>query len=812
MTTGLSTKAGASPLPRSPVKPFSEKPSESGTLLLATVAAITLFIPRFESTRSVSLLILSALLSAGLPWGIWWFLRGEPSSKNKLIKYAPAIIAGWVLWPALTELVARASGLGEAPEILMLTTLQNAGLITAAYSHWRRCQQVACLISSFMTLYVLIICSQPVVFVLAGLFGVMMLWWLMARYWERVSNTYASHRSDRCLPVRSSVLASVAGGLVLLAGLFGTTGGATYVLGGFMPTSGGNSDSNDLARSGVGDGDAMVAAQEDASSFGPVESDLFLESEMPSLYDMLNEAYGEPPKPPKKRERSKGLSPGNMKITHQLTAKTERSGKEFSAVRRMVARKQSDLKDREAPALLHVVGRVPLHLAIERYDTFNGRDWEHSNEKLNHSNLSLQMREDKPWVQVQPAANFAIPGGLETHGVKIINLKTKRVPSPPQISAVHIDKIDLVDFYGWSTDGVVEMPQRDLIPQLTVLYTLSSTVNLNSLRELDFTKNFPLHRQFHEDQLNSRAAIASATVKRHLAIPPQSQKAATLAAEWTTGVPRGWQQVEAIVSHLRSDFAHDPHATAPEATDDVVSHFLNAGCGPDYLFATTAAVMLRSQGYPTRLVTGFYANPHNYDRAGGQTIVLPEDVHVWVEVGVGGSKWVAVEPTPGYEPPPEVLTWKQQFAQLAAASLGWLKANVFLLMSGGTVIWGIWYTRFIWLDWGFIGLIRLWGWGHPIHRIRATLYMLEYRSWLAGLPRPSTVTVRQWYLDRSQGLTEESKNQLSFFINILERALYAPATLKTADRDQTAHACRNAIQHLRTPQLRSWAQQGDLQR
>ncbi|TWU05160.1 Transglutaminase-like superfamily protein [Symmachiella macrocystis] len=811
MTTGQSIKASASPVPRSHVQPLSKHTSEFGTLLLATVAAIALFIPRFESTRSVSLLIVSALLSAGLPWGIWWFLREDQSPKNKLIQYAPVIITAWVLWSMLTELFSRAIGLGEAPEILMLTTLQNAGLITAAYSHWRRCQQVACLISSFLTLYVLIICSQPVVFVLAGLFGVMMLWWLMARYWERVSNTYASHRSDRCLPVRSSVLASVAGGLLLLAALFGTTGGATYVLGGFMPTSGGNSDSNDLARSGVGDGDAMVAAQEDANSFGPVESDLFLESEMPSLYDMMNEAYGEPLKPPKKRERAMGLPQGNMKITHQRTAKTERSGKEFSTVRRMVERTKSDLKDRKAPALLHVVGRVPLHLAIERFDTFNGRDWEHSNEKLNHSNLSLQRQDEKPWVQVQPAANFAIPGGLETHGVKLINLKTKRVPSPPQITAVHIDKIDLVDFYGWSTDGVVELPQRDLIPQLTVLYTQSAKVNLTSLRELDFTESFRTPRQFREDQQNSWAAITSTTMKRHLEIPPQSQKAATLAAEWTKGVPRGWQQVEAIVSHLRSEFTRDSLATVPEASDDVVSHFLNAGRGPDYLFATTAAVMLRSQGYPTRLVTGFYADPQNYDRAGGQTIVLPEDVHAWAEVGVGGSKWVAIEPTPGYEPPPEVLTWKQQFAQLAAAMLSWLKANVVLLLSGGLVLFSIWYTRFTWLDWGFISLIRLWRWGHPIHRIRATLYMLEYRSWLAGLPRPATVTVRQWYLDRSEGLSEKSRNQLSFFINILERTLYAPATLQTTDRDQTAHACRNAIQHLRTPQLRSWAQQGDLQ-
>jgi len=811
MTTGPSTNTGASPLPRSLVKPLSAYRSECGTLLLATMAAITLFVARMESTRSVSLLLVSALLSAGLPWVIWWFLRKDQTPQNKLIKYAPAIITAWILWPSLVEMLTRVTGIGEAPEVLMLATLQNAGLMAAAYSHWRRSQQLACLISSFLTLYVIIISSQLLVFALAGLFGVMMLWWLMARYWERVSNTHASRSSDYCLPVRSSVLAGIVGGLLLLAALFGTTGGSTYVLAGLMPTSGGDKFSDEMARSGVGDGDAMVAAQDDAMSFGPVESELFLESKMPSLYDMFNEAYGDPPKP-KNREQAKGLMGNNMKTNHQRLSKTERSGREFSTVRRKIQRNDRKLQDRKAPALLHVVGRVPLHLALERFDSFDGRNWRHSGAELNQPSLSLQTRNDKPWVQVQPAAEFAIPGGRETHGVKIINLRTNRIPSPPQITAVHIDKIDLTRFYGWSTDGVVEMPLRELIPQLTVLYTESTKVNLTSLRKSDFTQNFPRSDSFREDQSNSRASIAAATLDRHLEVPPQIEQAAALAADWTSGVPRGWRQVEAIVSRLRSEYTYDPQATTPEDAQDVVGHFLETGRGPDYLFATTAAIMLRSQGYPTRFVTGFYADPQNYDRAGGQTIVLPEDVHVWVEVGVSGSNWVAVEPTPGYEPPPEVLTWKQKIAQFATISLDWLKANTLLLISGGCVLFGIWYTRLIWLDWGAMGLSRLWGWGHPVRRVRATLSMLEFRSWLAGLPRPADVTVRQWYLDRSAGLPENSKHQLSFFINILERALYAPATMQTADRDKTAHACRNAIQHLRTPQLRSWAQQGNRQR
>ncbi len=61
-----------------------------------------------------------------------------------------------------------------------------------------------------------------------------------------------------------------------------------------MPTSGGSSYAQRGARSGVGDGDALVAAQQNANSFGNVDTDLFVDSPEPSLYDMFSEQFGEP--------------------------------------------------------------------------------------------------------------------------------------------------------------------------------------------------------------------------------------------------------------------------------------------------------------------------------------------------------------------------------------------------------------------------------------------------------------------------------------------------------------------------------------
>src|SRR5205085_1957064 len=71
--------------------------------------------------------------------------------------------------------------------------------------------------------------------------------------------------------------------------------------------------------------------------------------------------------------------------------------------------------------------------------------------------------------------------------------------------------------------------------------------------------------------------------------------------------------------------------------------------GPDYQFAGAAAVLLRVLGYPTRLVSGFYAAPGRYDPQTGHTPVVQDDLHFWAEVRLPPGDWLVVEPAPGYE-------------------------------------------------------------------------------------------------------------------------------------------------------------------
>ena len=74
---------------------------------------------------------------------------------------------------------------------------------------------------------------------------------------------------------------------------------AAVALAGLVPTSGGTDWSDPDARSGVGDGDNEVSASEHPESVGFTESEVYLETDRPSLYDSFNETYGEPFKPKK---------------------------------------------------------------------------------------------------------------------------------------------------------------------------------------------------------------------------------------------------------------------------------------------------------------------------------------------------------------------------------------------------------------------------------------------------------------------------------------------------------------------------------
>ena len=358
--------------------------------------------------------------------------------------------------------------------------------------------------------------------------------------------------------------------------------------------------------------------------------------------------------------------------------------------------------------------------------------------------------------------SYPIFAGQYDHALKIINLKTNRVPAPCHLAAWHIDKVDRTDFFGWTRDGVPYMTGRDRIPQLTVVHLISRQMNLESLRTAD---EFTATRASEQKRMSPYLEMPDAA---------EWQVIDSQARAWVGDTVGGWRQVERIIGHLRDNFEHDRLATAPENCENVVAHFLGSGRGPDYMFATTAAVMLRSLGYPTRVVSGFYADPRKYDRSARQTIVEDEDVHFWVEVCVDGRTWIPVEPTPGYEPPLTVLTWKQRVARAVAGLGRWVRGHVLLSAGLLCAAFGLVVYRRDVYDAASYFLWRVASIGPLRRRVLWTVGLLESRGWIAGRRRPANRTLRQWYAPVVGGADAKVAASLLWLIDLADWARYSP--------------------------------------
>jgi len=112
----------------------------------------------------------------------------------------------------------------------------------------------------------------------------------------------------------------------------------------------------------------------------------------------------------------------------------------------------------------------------------------------------------------------------------------------------------------------------------------------------------------------------------------------------------------ACEAYLREHYQYtlDTAFTSPQSTP--LNEFLfETRRGHCEYFATALAVMLRTQGVPSRLVTGFTAA--SYNPLTGFYEVRALDGHAWVEAYIAGEGWVQLEPTPIYEPAVQDRNW-----------------------------------------------------------------------------------------------------------------------------------------------------------
>ena len=686
-----------------------------------------------------------------------------------------ALVIAPIVWDSFGRQTGR---FGQPFEIIVVLSLRNMMLGLTFGVDDKRSKMFASLASCFLALFSLLWLLNYWNIALLVVYTITGMWWLLGAYWDRLSDCFLTH-SERAIPWKPAICATAfVGVLTLLVFPLVNSQYYTTAIQGFVPSSGGTGFQDDYASGGVGDGSQMVSAKEDASSFGPIESELFLESKMPSLYDAINE-FSDPPPKPKKRKRIKAIPLGanQAKQNHQRRGTTQKAGREFSAVRKR-KREIPRVQDLRSHALLQVAGRVPVHLGLYAYDTWDGHKLTSSN-SVQPSTMQLEADElsGKNWVRYVGMSTDNLLTYKERHEIRVINLKSDRVPSPSNLRGVHIDKIHTPRFFNTTQDGMLSM-DVDFIPQLTVLH-------LESLRR----------RATHIPPIERRPGDSNSS----------AEEFARIARQWTADIPHGWAQIEAICARLQNEYKLDREALVSQDVEDAAEYFLlDSKQGPDYLFATSAALLIRSLGFETRVVSGFYADPDNYDYQSRLTSVYADDAHFWVEVlasppiaessgeQTGPERWLTVEPSPGYQVllAPETL-WSQL---LYRAALTWqvVRSNPLTALAIVALVLVTWRNRADAVDLAITCWWRLHHkWGDIRHQVISTLRLLERRARVRGCPRPSALSLSKWNLSQNPGQTDDLDWEVAF-LSLANWALYAEGHAASYSRDEVNDLCRAA--------------------
>lgn len=724
-------------------------------LVMALAAATSESLATWKSGDSQWWLIAETLAQIGVTLIVAIGLQRRFGQSSQPPIVAPLAVA-LSLVSVMLEPVWRMGGIGRAGEVILLDGLKFATLCMAVVVRWPQFARATVGMSLFLQLFAAAITNATVVHCLTAIFVVMAIVWNSASYWSQLKPRLLSHVGNQVhrYPFLVAGLAGLA--------LFVLAAPLEHVpllrsLRGMAPTSGavGGEQYDPFARDGVGEGDAAIAGKDHIRSFAPIDDAPFVSIEQPSLYDVFDEQYGEPAGN-QKVERAIALTTDQVvqQRCQKLTQVNE-VGREFSIQRRGPSRSTSTARESK-PALMHVVGRTPLHLRMEVFDVFDGLRWHTDATKPKRPQpLELAHVDGRSWVRPpQRAESINIFRGRESHALKIINLDSNRVPSPPHLTGIHISKIDDASLFRWAQPSIVRL-DRQRIPPLSVIHVASETVDWS----------FIPHSYLRAAWVNDAYSQFPEVVDR--------SRVEQLARSWTEGTSYGWPQVVAVANRLRADYKLDQIGTDDLSETTAAEQFLfESRRGPDYQFATAASLLLRSLGYSTRLVRGFYVSPDKYDARLGHTPVDRHDAHFWLEVYMGAEMWVSVDPSPGYEllgPPPTAFEQLQAIAGALGAFAHRQWQVLVALAVAGTVV----YRNRVWLR--DIGRTLAWRMFHA-QQARRTLsraaQLIDDRCRWVGLPRPPGVTLRRWLPAITAAVEEPQPTQFERFMELVDWAAF----------------------------------------
>lgn len=135
--------------------------------------------------------------------------------------------------------------------------------------------------------------------------------------------------------------------------------------------------------------------------------------------------------------------------------------------------------------------------------------------------------------------------------------------------------------------------------------------------------------------------------ERYLQLPEMGKEVTALTREIMEGATSPQEKINRVISYLQNNCTYSLDPKRDERFGPVEDFLLHSREGYCEHFATTAALLLRETGIPTRLVCGF--SHGEWNDLGTYVMVRQRDAHTWIEAYLPSYGWIMFDPTPAGE-------------------------------------------------------------------------------------------------------------------------------------------------------------------
>ena len=275
--------------------------------------------------------------------------------------------------------------------------------------------------------------------------------------------------------------------------------------------------------------------------------------------------------------------------------------------------------------VLEVRASAPLYLRAATADRYAGQ-------AITNSDSTATAFD--PNTDLLPQDQIPQGRGLLTAQVRVLASRTSVAFAPD--APLRFSVATEVDERGDPSD--VAAIRMDTPVQQNQSYTVISAVSTATVQDLRTAG------EAYPDWVRQRYLQVPRTVPRRVL---------SLAREITSGAQSGFDKAIALEGYLRENLTYSTHVANVPPDRDWVDYFLfetkQGYC--DY-FATAMVMMLRSEGVPARVASGFA--PGDFDSEAGVSTVRENHAHSWVEAYFPRFGWITFEPSAIRPIPPRV--------------------------------------------------------------------------------------------------------------------------------------------------------------